>query len=132
MRRWRRALDVERNTPGTERTCDVTLKAESRRVKIADSKVGKPRPKHVHEALRKAHLGKPLSTETREKMSQSHRKRGTRPPWLNKVWEPWEDEAARTLSIKDAMERTGRTRNAVLLRRRKLKVPDGRTKAERK
>ena len=69
VRRWRRALGVERNTPGTVRTRDVTLKAESRRAKIAESRRGKPRPKHVHEALRKSHLGKPLDAETREKVT---------------------------------------------------------------
>ena len=130
--RWRRALDVARKTPGTLRTLDVTLKTESRRFKIAISKVGKPRPKHVMEALRRANLGTPLDDATRKKMSESHRKRGTRPPWLNDAWEPWEDEAARTMSIKDAMEETGRTRNAVLMRRRKLRLPDGRSKASRR
>ena len=95
VRRWRRALEVERNTQGTVRTRDVTLKAESRRSKIAKSRRGKPRPKHVLEALRKAHLGKPLSAETRQKMSESHRKRGTRPPWLNPEWAKWEDKLLR-------------------------------------
>ncbi|MEX1027683.1 MAG: hypothetical protein WD049_06720, partial [Candidatus Paceibacterota bacterium] len=132
VRRWRRALGVARDTPGTQRTLDVTLNAESRRTKIAKSRTGKPRPKRVIEALRKANLGRPLRAETRQKLSESHRKRGTRPPWLNAAWEPWEDEAARTLGIKDAMQKTGRSRNAVLMRRRKLRVPDGRTKAARK
>jgi hypothetical protein len=132
VRRWRRALGVKRNTPGTVRTRDVTLKSESRRAKIAESRRGKPRPKHVHEALRKAHLGKPLSAEARKKMSESHRKRGTRPPWLNKAWEPWEDKLVRKLPVEEVMEKTGRSRHAVQLRRHKLRLPDGRTKASRK
>jgi hypothetical protein len=68
VRRWRRALDVVRKTPGTVRTLDVTLKAESRRAKIAESKVGKPRPKHVIEALKKANLGRPLDQATRKNL----------------------------------------------------------------
>ncbi|MEX1027413.1 MAG: hypothetical protein WD049_05315, partial [Candidatus Paceibacterota bacterium] len=132
VRRWRRALDVGRKTPGTLRLQEEALKAPSRRSKIADAKRGKPRPKSVVEALREANKGRRLSEDHRRKMSESHRKRGTRPRWLNAAWEPWEDEAARTLSINAAMQKTGRSRNAVLMRRRKLRVPDGRTKAARK
>ncbi len=131
VRRWRRAMDVVRKTPGTVRTLDVTLKAKSRRTKSANARRGKPRPKHVLRALRKANLGRKASEATRKKQSASHKKRRTRPPWLNDAWKPWEDNAARTLSINDAMEKTGRTRDAVLMRRRRLKLPDGRTKAAR-
>lgn len=130
--RWRGALGVGRKTPGTERTFDVTLKAESRRAKIARSRIGKPRPKHVGEAVRKANLGRSLSDEHRRKMSESHRKIGTRPPWLNKAWEPWEDQLVRTLPTEDVMKKTGRSRVAVHMRRGKLGLPDGRTKAARK
>ena len=130
--RWRGALGVGRLTSGTERTFDITLKAESRRAKIAKSKIGKPRPKHVLDALRMAHLGKPLDDATRKKMSEAHRKRGTRPPWLNKAWEPWEDELLRELPVEGVMKKTGRSRQAVNLRRHKLKLPDGRTKAARR
>lgn len=130
--RWRGALGVGRLTPGSVRTIDAALRAESRRVKIAASRSDKPRPRHVVEAMRKAHLGNPLSAETRQKMSETHRKRGTRPPWLNKAWEPWEDKLLRKLPVEEVMQKTGRSRTAVHLRRRKLKLPDGRTKASRK
>ena len=124
VRRWRRALAVPRKTPGTVRTLDVTLKAESRRSKIAASRVGKPRPKHVMEAVRKANLGRPLSSETRKKMSEAHRKRGTRPPWLNPAWSQREDKLLRDrLPTAEVVKRTGRTATAVCLRRLKLKLP---------
>jgi hypothetical protein len=57
-----------------------------RRAKIAASMRGKKRPRHVIEAMRKANLGRLPSEETRHKMSEAHRKRGTRPPWLNDPW----------------------------------------------
>jgi hypothetical protein len=51
-----------------------------RRRKIAESKLGKPRPRHVIEAVRAANLGRKLSNETRRKMSLAPKRRGTRPP----------------------------------------------------
>ena len=68
-----------------------------RRAKIAAAKRGKKRPKHVIEAMRRANLGNPLTKETRRKMSEAHRKRGTRPPWLNAAWTPEEDDLLRSL-----------------------------------
>jgi hypothetical protein len=53
------------------------------------------------------HLGKPLDVETRNKMIASHRKRGTRPPWLNKTWEPWEDKLVRKLPVEEVMKKAG-------------------------
>lgn len=58
----------------------ASLRTPARRAKIAAAKRGKPRPKHVLAALRKSQLGKPLSTKTRRKMSQAHKRRGTDPP----------------------------------------------------
>ena len=64
-------------------------------------------------------------------MSDAHKRRGTRPPWLNKPWESWEDERVRTLMVSEAAARTGRTVSAVKNRRLALKVPDGSRSAER-
>lgn len=47
----------------------------ARREKIAASKLGKPRPPHVIEAMRLGRTGKPHSAETRLKMSKGHRRR---------------------------------------------------------
>ena len=97
-----------------------------RRRKIAETKKGKPRsPKVVAEMSRRM-VGKRLPESTKSKMSETHRKRGTRPPWLNAAWTAEEDELVRTLPAKAAAERTGRTLAAVYQRRNILKLPDGR------
>jgi hypothetical protein len=95
--------------------------------KIAASKQGKPRPAHVVQAVIDAHLGTHHSEETRRQMSESHRRRGTRPPKAGRPWTAEEDELVRTLPIAAAAEKTGRTRCAVASRRLKLGLPDGRT-----
>lgn len=144
---WRRALGVGPTTAGTSKlrsrhfrepwARDAQRKAWSkardpgRRSKIAASKRGKPRPAHVIEALRQANLGRPLSAETRRKMSEAHKRRRSWPPAAGRPWTPEEDELVRTLRIADAAKQTGRTVSAVKGRRNKLRVPDGRTKAER-
>src|SRR5262249_13557106 len=51
-----------------------------RRKKISAARRGKGRPQHVIEALREANLGRPLSDETKRKMSEAHKRKGTRPP----------------------------------------------------
>ena len=120
--RWRKALGVGRNTPGTEWTLAASLKAESRRDKIAKSRTGKPRPKHVLEALRKSHLGKPLGDATRKKMSVTHKRRGTIPPKGENVWTKEELRLLRKLPPVEVAERTGRTLTAVYRHRSKLKL----------
>lgn len=68
--------------------------------KIADARTGKPRPRHVIEAMHNA---------------------------VNEqLWTVEEDHAVRTLSSKLAAHRTGRTLSAVNARRRRLRLPDGR------
>src|SRR5262249_880906 len=58
-------------------------------------------------------------------MSRAHRQRGTLVPGTE-VWTAEEDESVRTMTPKDAAERTGRTLVAVWARRRVLQLPDGR------
>ena len=93
---WRKALGIGPNTDGTSKLRSAHFhepwarKAQKkawakardpqRRAKIAASRRGKPRPLHVVEAMRKAHLGKPLPAETRRKMSEAHKRRGSWPP----------------------------------------------------
>lgn len=87
---WRRTLGVGVMTEGTTKLkSDVhapnlvaareaslpTLGSPERRAKIAASKRGKPRPPHVVEAVRKAHVGKKHSEETRQKMREAHARR---------------------------------------------------------
>jgi hypothetical protein len=144
--RWRRVLGVPRVTDGTSRlyhehalepavaagrekaralSRDATLDAP-RRAKIAAAKRGKPRPRHVIEALAAANRDRPLSEAHRRKLSEAHRRRGTRPPKAGRPWTAAEDEVLRTLPPPEAAEKTGRPLSAVYDRRRKLKLPDGR------
>jgi hypothetical protein len=141
--KWRKALGVERFNDGTmrlkrayaaepwfiEARAEAHTKARDpeRCAKIAAAKRGKPRPAHVVQAVIDAHTGMRHSDESRRKMSESHRRRGTRPPKAGRPWTLVEDELARTLPGAEAAERTGRTLQAVRARRRKLGLPDGRT-----
>ena len=62
-----------------------------RRRKIAAAKRGKPRPRHVIEAMRRANRGRKLSAEHLAKLSAAQRKRGTWPPAAGRPWTVWED-----------------------------------------
>src|SRR5687768_6757487 len=64
----------------------------------------------------------PFSDETRRKMSESHVRRGSRPPGLNPSWSIAEDDLCRSLPPEEVVKQTGRTLRAVLARRRKLGV----------
>ena len=93
--------------------------------KIAEAKRGKPRPAHVREAIGRAQRGKTISEESRRKMSEAHRRRGTLVPGTV----PWTAEEAglvRTLPAEEVAKRTGRSLSGVYARRRRLGVPDGR------
>jgi len=146
--KWRKALRVPRWNDGDLRLKVAIGKSDAlkpalaamhskardpvRREKIAAARRGKPRPQHVIEAMRAGRLRKKVSVATKAKMSESHKRRGTRPPWLNQPWAEWENELVRTLPAPEAVKRTGRTMFAVKSQRRLLGVPDGRTKSERR
>jgi hypothetical protein len=135
-------LSVPRATPGTSRlhrayaTCDPAIIEGRRKAhaknhdpercrKIAEARRGKPRPPHVREAMLKASLGRRHSEESRRKMSEAHRRRGTLVPGT-RVWTPEEDELLWTLPAAEVARRTGRSVGGVRYRRRKLGFPDGR------
>jgi hypothetical protein len=93
---WRKALRVRRTVGGRQRLAEGVWAADpARDRKIATTKLGKLRPRHVIEAMRRMHVGKSLPASTRGKMSAAHRRRCTRPPWLNPSRQPWEDEVFR-------------------------------------
>ena len=108
----------------------VTPHDPIRREKIAASRRGKKRPKHVMEILRASNIGRKASDETRRKLSEANKRRGTRPPKAGKAWSEHEEELARTLPIPEVVRLTGRTYSAVVSRRAKLGVPDGRRRKE--
>ena len=75
--------------------------------KIRQSKLGKPRPKHVADALRVATLGTTWSAEKRHPRSYA--------PWTAD-----EDTLVRTLSIRKVVKLTGRSKRVVVERRAEL------------
>lgn len=134
--KWRRALGVtltegdrqlrkDYMTPKHNRRMTVAATAVAafpdRRAKIAASKRGKPRPLEVIVKLRRANLGKKQSVAVRNKMSQSHKARGTHPPAAGIAWTAQETELLKTLRPAEVAIRTGRTLKAVYAARRKLK-----------
>jgi hypothetical protein len=148
VRKWRRALGVEarndgdrmliaayNNRPKTKaafiRRTAATAHDPSRTASIAAAKRGQPRPPHVIEAMRRANKGRKLSAGHRQKLSEAQRRRGVRPPACGRAWEPLEKTLLRTLRPSDAATRTGRTLQAVFVRRHKLGLTDGRVRRER-
>jgi hypothetical protein len=139
--KWRRLLGVKRATEGTSRlhgeytkepwAVEAWAKAHSkardpeRCRKIAEAYRGKPRPPHVVEAIRQIWLGSHHSEETRRRMSEAHRKRGTLVPGTI-PWTPEEDELVKALPAEEAAMKTGRSLSAVYTRRWCLGMPDGR------
>lgn len=145
--KWRRALDVPSNTKGTtklrrlygqeewfqkaQRKAWSKARNPERRAKIAAALRGRKRPKRVVAAMRRHFRGKPLTPETRKKMSEAHKARGTYPPAAGRPWEPWEDKLVRTLSTADTVNATGRTVFAVRNRRHALRTADTKPRWER-
>jgi len=141
--KWRKALGVPQENDGTRRLHSLNaLSSEfeairkkawskardpERRAKIATAKRSVPRPPGLVEKLRLFNFGRKLSAETRFKMSETHRKRGSRPPKAGRPWTLDEDSLLTQLPPKIVAERTGRTLRAVYSRRIELGLPDGRT-----
>jgi hypothetical protein len=83
--------------------------------------------RRVVEALAAQRRGTRHWDESRRKMSEAHRRRGTLVPGTV-VWAPAEDALVKSFPAAEAARRTGRTLVAVWQRRRVLGVPDGRRK----
>ena len=150
MTKWRKALDVPRANEGTHRlhhdsalTPGVAAgreKAHALPVNQKRTRAGGRRSRwpnaasrsaEVTEALHRANQSRPLGQEHRRKMSEAHRRRGTRPPAARLPWTVEEDELLRILPARDVAERTGRTLTAVYIRRVDLGIPDGRRREQR-
>jgi hypothetical protein len=119
--KWRKALRVT-VTEGEHRRRSENIRASdpARAQKIAAAKLGKPRPARVRRALRRANLGRKPSAETLAKRSATHKRIGTRPPWLKPAWTAREDRIVRRLSAEQVAKITGRSLSAVYSRRAKL------------
>jgi hypothetical protein len=106
--KWRKALGVGIVTEGTSRLHSEYTKE----------------PWAV-EAIRQIWLGSHHSEETRHRMSEAHRKRGTLVPGTI-PWTAEEDNLVKTLPVEEAAKKTGRSLSAVYARRWRLGMPDGR------
>ncbi len=125
--RLRRALDVPANNPGTaklrtsyghapwmehaRRNSHARAGELSRRATIAMSKIGKPRPRYVLEAMRRGRRRNSLSAAHRHKISQALKHRIARP------WAAWEDSLL-LLPARDIIAQTGRSLSSIRQRRR--------------
>ena len=145
--KWRKAIGVPANTSGTlklrseytgEPHVAIGLKRaqekqrdgrrdKARRQKIAAAKRGKKRSAKTIARNGLAKLGGKAADSTRKKMSESHERRGTRPPAAGRPFTAQEDELIRTLGTIEAAKRTGRSRQTISQRRKLLGLPDGRT-----
>jgi hypothetical protein len=110
---WRKALDVGPVTAGTARLLRDNLaetwqnggreKAIARardpdvRARMAETRKGKPPPRHVIEAAAVANRGRHPGRETRRKMSESQKWRWREGPLAARLWKAEEDELVKTL-----------------------------------
>jgi transposase-like protein len=123
--KWRKALRVK-STTGTRQRRSEGVKARdpARAHKIALAHRGQPRDTAKATAAR---LAKPVSEATRQRMSEAHRRRGTRPPAAGPAWSKAHDRLVLALPPAEVAKRTGRTISAVYSRRWQLGLNDGRT-----
>ncbi len=133
--KWRKALGVDAVNAGTSAVLSGNMtpaKREAMKVrrepkyrdterneKIRQSRLGKPRPKHVIEALRQSHIGRKRSADT---LQRQHEARQRRFPMSYAPWTAAEDEIVRTSTIKDAAEATGRSIGRIERRRAELGI----------
>jgi hypothetical protein len=145
--RWRKALGVEARTEGTRaimsayakepRTDAIRAKAwakaqdPERCAKIAAAMRARSPPPQLLKALHEGNRGRHHSEETRRKMSETHRRLGTRPPH-GREWLPEEDALLRKLSPREVVNRTGRSMASIIKRRRVLQLRDGRRRENKR
>ena len=141
--KWRKALGVGRVTEGTSkrlsdharepavvaglRKAQAKSGDPARRAKLSAALRGRKMDRRVVEALAAQRRGTRHQEESRRKMSEAHRRRGTLVPGTV-VWTEKEDALVRSLPAAEAARRTGRMLGAVWKRRRVLGLPDGRRK----
>jgi hypothetical protein len=145
---WRKALGVPRGNEGTHRLAREWFLESVRADKLAEGQrnanspaanakkgaawLGKLPPPHVMAALRKANKGRPPSKEHRRKLSDAHRRHGTRPPANMPDCTAREEALLGTMPDEHVAKRSGRTLVAVRCRRWALDIDGFYRKRERK
>lgn len=139
VRTWRRALGVSEYNEGTlrlhrdwmpERLTEeeraralAAMNSPEANAKKSAAKLGVPRPLEVAAKIRRANLGRRASAETRQKMSEAHKARGTKPPGVGIPWTPEEDALLGTMPDRDVAAKLGRSARSVWDRRQRLGIP---------
>jgi len=136
---WLRALDVPRGTKGTRQRhrdwapetlndearqlAEAVVRSPERVAKIRAAKLGKPRPRHVIEAMRKANMGRPHSPEHRAKLREAWRRRPDRPLPNGRPWTAAELAAMGKMFDRELATRYGRCMQTVARKRKKMGIP---------
>jgi hypothetical protein len=96
-------------------------RAPQARAKLAEARRGKPMHAKTATAFA-AYRNQAPSAESRRKMSEAHRRRGSRPPGIGRPWDVAEDALLGTMPAEAVAAQTGRTLIAVRERRAKLDI----------
>jgi len=135
--KWRKALGVPQRNEGTRRLWEANAAASYfwrgvkagaakaadplRRARLATSHRGKRHSRETIEKVRQGILGHKHSAATRRTLVEAwNRRRLRKRKPAGGSWKAWEDTLIGSVSIREAMRWTGRTRSAVLWRRHVL------------
>jgi hypothetical protein len=118
--RWRKVRGVERENHGTLRLRREYAK-EPLYVASREKAVAKAQDPERNRRIASALRGRPWTEERRRKLSETHRRLGIRP--VGRVWEVWEEALLGVLPDEEVVRRTGRSINAVRIRRGLLNTP---------
>jgi len=141
--KWRKALDVPRNNEGSTKVwrdnADEIFTPEIRARSVAAMstpdanakksawRMGRPIHPNTLRALERSRP-KTRSLEHRRRISDAHRRRGTRPPRAGRPWTAEEDSLLGTMPDEVIVHRTGRILGAVYSRRQILRIPSFRNR----
>jgi hypothetical protein len=95
------------------RKAQAKARDPERNCQIAQARKGKPRPPGLMKRLHESNRGQKASAQIHRKLSEAHKRRGTRPPTAGRAWMPWEDALLGVVSDAEVAQRTGRTVVAV-------------------
>jgi hypothetical protein len=119
----------EKRPDETRKALLDSLKSPERGAKIAAAKKGKPRPRHVIEAMRQANLGRKASGETRQRMSEAAKRRGAWPLAAGRPWTAEEETLLGSILDREVTAWIGPYPSTVANRRIELGIPSYRRHA---
>jgi hypothetical protein len=111
----------ERLPPEVQEWAREAARSPDARAKLAAARRGKPMHPKVVAAFKAQRHRKP-SPPSGQKMSETHRRRRSRPGGIGAAWKEAEDALLGTMPDEEVAARTGRTLCAVRVRRAKLDI----------